>query len=186
MIASGVPVPARILTAASGLAALVSMVACQPAGVVVREQVVRTEDALVLPGPFAPKAMRVHPLTHAEVDAEGEPRVMLHIELKDAWGDTVKGVGRVQVRLWRDAPTTGQSADQTTRWDIDLRALNDNDEFHDPATRTYRIVLAGLPGWLSEAVRSGGTEKARLRVLFLTTDVDGTPVVLRDEFVVTP
>lgn len=173
---------ARITTPALALAATPWLTACQPAGVVVREQVVRTEDALVLPGPFAPKAMRIHPLTHAEVDAEGDPRVVLHVELKDAWGDTVKGIGRVQARLWRDSA----SGEDTTRWDIDLRALGQNDEFHDPATRTYRIVLAGLPAWFGEAVKSGAGDPARMRVLFLTSEVNGVPVVLRDEFTIRP
>tara|TARA_R110000782_G_scaffold48744_5_gene106549 strand:- start:4207 stop:4758 length:552 start_codon:yes stop_codon:yes gene_type:complete len=174
--------PAHITTGLLAAAFAALLPACQPAGVVVREQVVRTEDGLVLPGPFAPKAMRIHPLTHAEIDADGEPRVVLHVELTDAWGDTVKGIGRVQSRLWRD----GQSNEETTRWDIDLRALGDNASFYDPATRTYRIVLAGLPAWLAEAVKAATPQQARLRVLFLTSEVDGTPVVFRDEFTVQP
>ena len=159
------------------------LAACSNPGVVVREQVVQSEDALVFPGPFAPKAMRIHPLTHAELDAQGSPRVVLHMELKDAWGDTVKGVGQVQARLWRDGQHAGGGggADNATRWDIDLRALDDNAAFYDPATRTYRIVLAGLPAWLADAVRNDAPTPARLRVLFVTTEADATPVVLRDE-----
>ncbi|RMH29244.1 MAG: hypothetical protein D6692_04415 [Planctomycetota bacterium] len=164
------------------LACMVTLTACQPRGVVVREQVVRVGEGLVMPGPFSPKAMRVHPLTHAELDADGTPRVILHIELKDAWGDSVKGVGRVQAQLWRD----GQSPENATRYDVDLRALDDNATFYDPATRTYRIVLGGLPAWLDQTVRAESGPNARLRVLFLTSEVDGTPLVLRDEFVVTP
>ena len=171
---------ARALAAACPLG--LGLAACSPSGVVVREEVVRTEEALVFPGPFAPKAMRIHPLTHAEVDEAGAARVVLHMELKDAWGDTVKGVGRVQAQLWRD----GGPAEQATRWDVDLRSLNDNADFHDPATRTYRIVLAGLPAWLNEAILHDAPGTARLRVLFLTAGVDGVPVVLRDETVVRP
>lgn len=176
------PAPTPIALAA--LCALVAALpACNPAGIVVREQVVRTEDGLVLPGPFAPKVMRIHPLTHADIDAQGNPRVMLHVELKDAWGDTVKGIGRVQAQLWRD----GRAGDNPTRWDIDLRSLGDNADFYDPATRTYRIVLTGLPDWLGDAVRaSDPAGVARLRVLFLTTDLAGTPVVLRDEITIRP
>lgn len=174
--------PAGIVTLVSAIAATPWMVGCQPGGVVVREQVVRTEDALVLPGPFAPKAMRIHPLTHAETDADGTPRVVLHMELTDAWGDTVKGIGRVQVRLWRE----GNAGGDPVRWDVDLRGLGENADYYDPATRTYRIVLAGLPSWLDSAVRAGAGEEARLRVLFLTSRVDGTPLVLRDEFSVMP
>lgn len=178
MIASAVQ-PARGILLILGL---IPLGACSPGGVVVREQVVRTEDGLVFPGPFAPRAMRIHPLTHAEIDAQGDARIILHVELKDAWGDTVKGVGRVQVQLWRDT----LSSDNATRWDIDLRSLTDNAAFHDPATRTYRIVLSGLPIWLSDAVRDNTPATARLRVLFLTADVNGTPVVKRDETTIRP
>lgn len=156
--------------------------ACQQRGVVVREEVVRTSEGLVLPGPFAPKAMRVHPLTHAELDVDGSPRVVVHVELKDAWGDTVKGIGRVQAQVWQD----GKSAQEAVRWDVDLRTLGENASFYDPATRTYRIVLGGLPTWLGQSVQSGEGVAGRLRVLFLTSEVDGTAVVLRDEFVVRP
>ena len=166
-----------------GLATLASAVGCQPRGnVVVREQVVRTADGLVLPGPFAPKAMRVHPLTHGELDADGNARVVLHVELKDAWGDTTKGVGRVQVQLWRD----GGGAEEGERWAVDLRSLGENASFYDSATRTYRIVLGGLPAWFAAAVRERADDAARVRVLFMTSEVDGTAVVLRDEFVVRP
>lgn len=170
------------------LTSLGVMVSCQQGGVVVREQVVRTEDGLVVPGPFAPKAMRIHPLTHAETDAEGNPRLVLHLELKDAWGDTVKGIGRVQAQVDREGGPAGQSEADTTRWDIDLRSLSDNASFHDPATRTYRIVLGGLPRWLAGAVAAPPTPPvaARVRVLFLTADTDGTPVVMRDEMTIRP
>jgi len=178
VIASGVRGIRSILLPA----ALVLLGACRPGGIVVREQVVRTEDGLVFPGPFTPRVMRVHPLTHPEVDAQGNARIVLHVELKDAWGDTVKGIGRVQAQLWRE----NQSADNATRWDIDLRGLGDNADFHDPATRTYRIVLAGLPVWFNDAVRDGTPTPARLRVLFLTADVNGTPVVMRDEITIRP
>lgn len=180
MIASPVRTSAAIPAALALTAALLP--ACNRGGIVVREQVIRTEDGLVFPGPFAPRAMRIHPLTHAELDADGAPRIILHVELKDAWGDTVKGIGRVQAQLWHES----QTADNATRWDIDLRALRDNAAFHDPATRTYRIVLTGLPGWLADAVRNGTPDAARLRVLFLSADVAGTPIVMRDEMTIRP
>ncbi len=181
MIASPVRIRAA-MPIAMGLTALAALPSCQRSGLVVREQVVRTEDGLVFPGPFAPQAMRIHPLTHAELDAGGSPQIILHVELKDAWGDTVKGIGRVQAQLWRE----NQNADNATRWDIDLRTLRDNAAFHDPATRTYRIVLSGLPAWFADAVRDGTPTPARLRVLFLTADVAGTPVVMRDETTIRP
>ncbi len=174
---------ARALLSAVWLVVLLGGGGCQPRGnVVVREQVVRTSDGLVLPGPFAPKAMRIHPLTHAETDADGNPRVVLHVELKDAWGDTTKGVGRLQVQAWPG----GGSSEDGERWAVDLRSLGENASFYDSATRTYRIVLGGLPAWLDSAVREGVDTPARVRVLFLTSEVDGAAVVLRDESVVRP
>lgn len=171
---------ARLITVPLVLAGLLG---CQPRGhVIVREQVVRTSDGLVLPGPFAPKAMRIHPLTHAELDAGSDARIVLHVELKDAWGDTTKGVGRVQVQAWSE----GGSSEEGERWAVDLRSLSENASFYDSATRTYRIVLGGLPAWLASAVREGSGNGARVRVLFLTSEVDGAAVVLRDEFVVRP
>lgn len=169
--------------AITGAAALLApLPGCQQRGRIVREEVVRVDEGLVLPGPFAPKAMRVHPLTHAEIDAQGQARVIVHVELKDAWGDTVKGIGRVQAQLWSEGAGPGDAE----RWDVDLRALSENATFYDPATRTYRIVLGGLPAWMQSAIRSGEGPGGRLRVLFLTSEVDGTAVVLRDEFVVRP
>lgn len=172
----------RSVVACVGVLGLAGSLGCSARGTVVREQVVRTEDGLAVPGPFAPKAMRIHPLTHQEIGAEGNARVVLHVELKDAWGDTVKGIGRIQAQVWRD----GESPERSVKWDVDLRSLDDNARFYDPATRTYRIVLAGLPGWLDEAVRAGKGGVGRLRVLFLTAEPDGSAVVLRDEGVVQP
>lgn len=147
---------------------------------IVREQVVRTEDGSAVPGPFGPKVMRVHPLTHTEIDSAGETRIVLHVELKDSWGDTVKGVGRLQVQLRGDGAAAGS---ERMRWDVDLRGLDANVSYFDSATRTYRVVLGGLPGWLDAAVRGGDGSSGRIRVLFRTAQADGETVVLQDEYV---
>lgn len=147
-----------------------------------QEQVVRTDDLLAVPGPFRPSAMRVHPLTHTETRGSGEAVIVLHIELKDPWGDTVKGVGQVQVQL-RKASATSTIGDHGTRWDIDLRDIETNVSYFDSATRTYRIVLGELPDWLDQSVRGSVPEPARVRVLFRTAKADGETVVLQDEFV---
>ncbi len=157
------------------------MAGCQ-GSIIFKEQVVRTDDLLTVPGPFPPATMRVYPLTHTEVDAAGDPVLVLHMELKDHWGDTVKGVGQVQVQL-RKASETSTIGNPGTRWDIDLRNIEVNVSYFDSATRTYRIVLGGLPAWLDQSVREGKPETARLRVLFRTARADGKPVVLQDEFV---
>lgn len=157
------------------------LLGCQGA-MIFQEQVVRTDDLLAVPGPFRPAAMRVHPLTHTEVRGDGQAVLVLHVELKDPWGDTVKGIGQVQVQL-RKASATTTIGDRGTRWDIDLRNIETNISYFDSATRTYRIVLGELPDWLAASVRSGTPEASRVRVLFRTAKADGEAVVLQDEFV---
>ncbi len=154
---------------------------CQ-SGFIFHEQIVRTDDLLAVPGPFRPAVMRVHPLTHAEVNADGDAVMILHVELKDLWGDTVKGVGQlqVQVRKQSEAEVIGQ---QGSRWDVDLRDIEVNVSYFDSATRTYRIVIGGLPGWLADSVVAQEAVGARVRVLFRTSKADGEAVVLQDEYV---
>lgn len=155
-------------------------------GFIFQEQIVRTDDLLVVPGPFRPTVMRVHPLTHTEVNADGEAVIILHVELKDLWGDTVKGVGQLQVQL-RKQSATSVVGNRGTRWDVDLRDIEINVSYFDSATRTYRIVIGGLPGWLGDSVKAidevRGVEGAQVRVLFRTSKADGEAVVLQDEYV---
>ncbi len=154
-------------------------------GFIFQEQIVRTDDLLVVPGPFRPTVMRVHPLTHTEMSADGEAVIILHVELKDLWGDTVKGVGQLQVQL-RKQSATSVVGNRGTRWDVDLRDIEINVSYFDSATRTYRIVIGGLPGWLGDSVKNqdeGGVEGAQVRVLFRTSKADGEAVVLQDEYV---
>ncbi len=154
-------------------------------GIIFQEQVVRTDDLLAVPGPFRPSVMRVHPLTHTEIGVDGNPVIVLHVELKDPWGDTVKGVGQIQVQL-RENRSTNMIGDRGTRWDIDLRDIEENVSYFDSATRTYRIVIGGLPSWLAATMENPDSESdtasARVRVLFRTAKADGETVVLQDEY----
>jgi len=147
-----------------------------------QEQVVRTDDLLAVPGPFRPAVMRVHPLTHTEINADGQAVMILHVELKDPWGDTVKGVGQLQVQL-RKQSATSVVGNRGTRWDVDLRDIEVNVSYFDSATRTYRIVIGGLPAWLADSVVAQEAVGARVRVLFRTSKADGESVVLQDEYV---
>ena len=178
---SRAPRPKAIAALTLGLLSAIPLLACQ-GSTIYREQVVRTEDFLAVPGPFRPSAMRVHPLTHTELQVDGQPIVVLHLELKDPWGDTVKGIGQVQIQL-RRATGTATIGNRGTRWDLDLRNLETNISYFDSATRTYRIVLGDLPDWLDQSVRDGTPESATIRALFRTAKTDGQPVVLQDEFV---
>jgi hypothetical protein len=151
-------------------------------GMIFQEQVVRTDDFLTVPGPFRPAVMRVHPLTHTEIGSDGKPVMILHVELKDPWGDTVKGVGQLQVQL-RKQSTTSEVGNRGTRWDIDLRDIEVNVSYFDSATRTYRIVIGALPAWLGDSVKAQEAAGALVRVLFRTAKADGESVVLQDEYV---
>lgn len=148
------------------------LVGCQR-GVVIREEVIEADEGMVVPGPFAPTAMRIHPLTHTEADGESS-RIVLHVEVRDGWGDTIKGVGDVQVHLRRSGSATiGESG---IKWDIDLRDLTTNVSYFDSVTRTYRFVLSGMPDWF--AIEGRG----KLRVQFRTARGDGSIEVFQDEF----
>ena len=151
-------------------------------GMIFQEQIVRTDDLLAVPGPFRPAVMRVHPLTHTEVNADGDAVIILHVELKDTWGDTVKGVGQLQVQL-RKQSATSVVGNRGTRWDVDLRDIEVNVSYFDSATRTYRVVIGGLPDWLGDSVIAQEEVGARVRVLFRTSLADGEAVVLQDEYV---
>ncbi len=121
--------------------------------------------------PFAPRVIRIHPLTQIARDEQGEPVIALHIEMLDAWGDGVKGVGTLIVFV--------VGAGEGRRWDVDLLDLTTNAAAYDPATRTYRLQLGGLPDWLR--VRDG-RPAARLEVRFQTPDETGRVVELVDAY----
>lgn len=140
------------------------------------------------PMPFAPVRMQVHPLTHLDVDTQGTVRLICHVELKDRWGDTTKARGLLRLELYRPVETTRPDLlTQELSWELDLRDLDLNAALFDPATRTYRLQLGGLPGW-AEAMarrRASGDPAARERLLIRavldTQGPDARPQVLRDE-----
>jgi len=130
-------------------------------------------------GPFAPASMRIYPLTHLERDPSGEARLILHLEMRDRWGDTVKGIGRLQVQLLRGGELGGAGGDER-EWVIDLRDPETNALYFDPATRTYRVQLRDLPAW-AEATVDGAGPPVRLLAVFTTPGADGATRYLRDE-----
>ncbi len=133
-------------------------------------------------GPFAPASMRVYPLTHIEASGEDEARLVLHLELRDAWGDTVKGVGRLQVQLLRGGDMGGGGRDERM-WEVDMRDPEANALYYDPATRTYRVQLRDLPAWVAEQSRARSGQVRVLAVL-TTPAPDGSERYLRDEYVI--
>lgn len=146
------------------------MSSCQR-GLVIREEFVRGEDGMTIPGPFSTARMRVHPLTHTE-RVEGATRLVLHMELNDGWGDTIKALGTVKATIEPVGTTDGRSV----TWDVDIRDSTTNVSFFDSVTRTYRFVFSGVPAWF-EHDGSGV-----LRVQFRTARSDGTVNAITDSF----
>jgi hypothetical protein len=142
-------------------------------------------------GAFGPESLRIYPLTRLDKAADGKPIVVCHIELKDRWGDTTKGVGRLEIRLLRPAAPAGgtEASDQT--WELDLSNWELNASLYDKATRTYRIQLGEIPAWLAEQAPGGklgaasdGTPVCRLSASYIPRGGADAPERLRDEFVV--
>lgn len=124
------------------------------------------------------------PLTHFEVSEGGEALILLFLELRDQWGDTVKGAGTLELQLLR--PEGGAASRETRElvWEIDLTDLDRNAGLYDPSTRTYRVALKDLPGWLAGMARgeSGGPPWVAIDAYFRTIGPDGSPATLRDRF----
>jgi hypothetical protein len=138
-----------------------------------------------VPNPFAVQSMRIHPLTRLDKQPDGQTWLVVHVELKDAWGDTTKGVGQLQVQLYR--PTGGRAAGpgvQELKWDANLSDLERNAWLYDPATRTYRLQLEGIPEWVSVAPADSGLPRARLKAILTTPGPNNEQQVLEDEFTI--
>lgn len=136
------------------------------------------------PYPFAPASMRIFPLTRLDADAAGKPMIICHIEFRDAWGDGVKAVGRMQVTMsGSGTPLGGARQDlPPLTWDIDLSNLDNNAKLYDRATRTYRIQLVDLPPILTSAPADAW--RINLRASLATT-ADGPPT-LQDDYTLQP
>ncbi|MDX2116304.1 MAG: hypothetical protein SFZ24_11895 [Planctomycetota bacterium] len=99
--------------------------------------------------PFVPARLSIHPLTRVVRSGPGSAGATIdaHVELRDAAGDEVKGVGRLVFELERDGGgiegMTGR--ERISRWETDLTDLAANSSAYDRVTRTYRFQLTGLP-----------------------------------------
>jgi len=145
--------------------------------------------------PFAPTAVRIYPLTHLTRDPEHGEVIMCHVELKDRWGDAVKAVGELEIQLF-SYPTDGSALRQEATWPVPEMAQPDvNSALFDPATRTYRLRLGRVPGWVRdmiarrEAVARGETPRGErrrllLKAVFRAADPQGRESTLFDEFII--
>ncbi len=137
--------------------------------------------------PFAPASLQIHPLTRVDLDSKGHVWIICHIEMRDAWGDTCKGTGKLQVQLYRPAGgRAGGIGIQDLTWDIDLSDLDRNASLYDPATRTYRLQLQDPPSWVAESLDPKGqdTPRVRLRAILATHGPKGEDRLLQDEFTI--
>lgn len=133
---------------------------------------------------FSPVVMRVHPLTHVEV-RDGSAVLIAHVELKDRYGDTVKGLGRLSLSLSRPA---GGGEARELAWEVEeMQDADRNARLFDAATRTYRLQL-GVPAWvgsLSRGGEAGEVEWVRLRASLAIPTQEGEDRVLSSEYVIT-
>jgi len=139
--------------------------------------------------PFAPDRMRISPLTHLSRGPDGRAQIVCHVELKDRDGLSVRGIGSLQVQLYRPArggARPGNLAEQELKWDIDLSDLEQNRTFFDRATRTYRVPLVGAPSWVEDLLASWelGDRGGRVHLIatLATVGPRGEERLLKDEF----
>lgn len=139
-----------------------------------------------LSSPFAPASLSIHPLTRLDVSSHGERLIVCYVELRDTWGDTCKGTGKLSIQLYR--PVGGRASGRGTlelSWDADLTDLDRNKDLYDQATRTYRLELRDPPSWLTSPGEKGNKSElpvARLRAVLVTTGPKGEERVLSDEY----
>lgn len=132
-------------------------------------------------GPFAPVAVVLHPLTHDDAGADGARLLIVHIEMRDRWGDPTKGVGVLRLVVFSDSArgaVVNDASNEAVAWSVDLRDLSVNARLYDPTTKTYRIMLSGVDGVLAAAGGPGG--RLRLGAVMQAVDVEGGVRVLRD------
>ena len=150
----------------------------------------RVDEVRFAANPFAPKSVRVHPLTQidpAPKRADGTPdplpRIIVHLEVKDRFGDTVKALGTFHADLFRSGATSTSAMEQKVAdWtEASFMDAERNTGRFDPATRTYRIQLTApsMVGAWKAGREQGGL---RLRVTYTTGDEAGREVVLEDSY----
>lgn len=74
------------------------------------------------------------------------------------------------------------SGDASPRWDIDLSDLRTNASMFDPATRTYRMQLTGVPAWVGGGGGAAGSDvpdgsRGRTLIQATLTQLGNAPVL---------
>lgn len=138
---------------------------------------------------FAPARIRIHPLTH--VDGSTDRGVLvLHYELRDRFGDSVKALGELKVELYKPGPgVMGSMETREASWTVaQTLEPEGNSERFDRTTRTYRVQLFA-PAWVRDWAAGNAAIRAdvpwiKIRVLYTAIDADGNAKVHSDEYVV--
>jgi hypothetical protein len=112
--------------------------------------------------PFAPDAIRLHPLTRVDRDSAGLPMLVVYMDVRDSWDDPVKAIGMLEVQLYRPASGPASNMDeQELTWNLDLSDLELNSKLYDPVTHMYRLPLLEAPEWI---IPEQGRDAPRLRL----------------------
>ncbi|MEO1513163.1 MAG: hypothetical protein AAFU70_13915 [Planctomycetota bacterium] len=143
-------------------------------------------DRVLVPA-FPVEEIRVYPLTHFDTTEAGEPVVVLHFELLDAFRDPLKAPGRLRVVALVPITPSGRELRNALSWDVDLADPAVNSRYFDTATQTYRVRLGQLSGEVVAALSGHGpggeSGFVELGVTFDTTGPDGDPSSLRNRYV---
>lgn len=140
---------------------------------------------------FAPERIEIDPLTHLDLDSDGDAQIICYIAVRDEWGDTTKAVGSLQVQLYRSGVGLDTGSDvQELKWDVDLSDLTQNAALYDAVTMRYRLQLVDLPSWVQsmaereERGADSGGSRIRLRAILTTIDRRGREQTLHDDFTI--
>jgi len=118
--------------------------------------------------PFRPVAMSFHPLSRAD-SLDAATTILLRIDFRDADGDPVKAIGRLEIAVEATTATP-----PTRRWTFDLTDPEENRALFDPVTLAYRVRLKSpweAPPAPGDAVRLIGRLSCGERRLDASADV---------------
>jgi|GEM_PF-2702459 len=132
------------------------------------------------PGPFEAVRMRIFPLTRLDEAEDGTPQIMLFLEMQDAWGDSVKAVGDLTVRVW-PSRSIGAGSDAEV-WEVSLWGSDNNASYYDPTSRTYRVPLTDLPDWVMSNEGPNRDASVVVEAVLRTPAREGGQRSLRDQF----
>jgi hypothetical protein len=111
--------------------------------------------------PFAPAAIRLHPLTRIDRDDKGAATIIAYLDIRDGWDDPAKALGSLKIQLYRPAGPVASVDEQSLTWDVDLSDLDNNARLYDPVTHMYRLPLLDAPAWV---IPEPGRDPPRLRL----------------------